>query len=203
MVFLRAELNVYHHILCVYIWLSALGNAHVNVCACEQVSCCVSLDGSPYSCTTICTSANVAVQRCLPLPLSCAPLCVPVAACVLCSVCVFRSFSLGVPISGTPVPHVCMYVSLRQWMHLCVVRAHPCEHCSWYVWDLWVTSGRPVSVFMSVCVLVNINKSSLFCVLAAICVSILQVLCPACVQVARLQIHICGTLCVMALAVSC
>jgi hypothetical protein len=32
-----------------------------------------------------------------------------------------------------------------------------------------------------------------------LCVHLHRILCPACVQAARLQIHFCGTLCVMAL----
>ena len=176
-------------------------------CVCMWASelLCVSLDGSPYSCTTICASVNVAVQRCLPLrlhvPLSpCTRSCWP---CVLlCSPCVSRSFSLMSAHSFcTPVPHVCTYVSLCRWTHLCVVHAHPCEHCSWYVWDLWAhTCGCPVSVFMSVCVFGQYKYIlSILSPGGYLCVHLHRILCPACVQAARLQIHFCGTLCVMAL----
>lgn len=45
--------------------------------------------------------------------------------------------------------------------------------------------------------LVNINKSSLFCVLVAICVSICIAFCVP--HVSKLPTHLCGTVCVTAL----
>ena len=123
-------------------------------CVCMWASelLCVSLGGSTYSCTTICASpsVNVAVQTCLPLHRSTCPSVYPFLLS-LCSLRVRPVFLWMSPHFCTPVPRVCMYVSCCQWMHLCVVHTRPCEHSSWYVWDLWAhISGCPVSVFMSV-----------------------------------------------------
>ena len=83
-----------------------------------------------YTCQHGC--ANVSPFASLHVPLSVYPFLLS-----LCSLCVHPVFLWMSPHSFcTQVPRVCMYVSCCQWMHLCVLHARPCEHSSWYVWDL-------------------------------------------------------------------
>ena len=144
----------------------------------------MSLDGSPYSRTTICASANVAAQRCLPLPLSPCPSVYPLLL-VSCVACVCSGVSLQVsPSPHTSAPRLPVRIfapvdASVLYMHLPVSTVHgmygTCER----------TYLGVLCLFSWVCVsLVNIHKPSLFCVLVAVCVSICIAFCVPRVPVA-------------------
>lgn len=142
---------------------------HLYICFCQHGCAKVSTFGSVHGALSQCTCF-----RC-PCDLLCS-----------LSVCPGVSFSVSPYSFCMPVP-VSAGTCLCQWVHLPFAHACPCEHRSWYVWDLCAH----VSVFMCVS-LVNINISSLFCLCPGgnLGVPLHRILCPTYVSV-----HICRFIC--------
>lgn len=188
MVFLSRVKCLSSHSLCIHLIICTWECPCKCMCACEQVSCCVSLDGSP-----------IHVQPSVHLPTwlykgvsTFASLPVPLSVYLLLLVSVIACVCSGVSLWVSPSPHTSaprLHVRILAVDASCVLYVHPvstvhgtygtCEHT--YL-------GVPVSVFMSVCVFGQHKQIlSILCPGGFyLCVHLHSILCP---HVSKL--HVC------------
>ena len=190
--FLKSRVKCFSsHSMCIHMIICICKCPCKCVCMWASELLCVSLGGSTYSCTTICTSTpvNVAVQTCLPLHLSmCPSLCIRSCCPCVAYVCIqFFSGCLHTPSAHRCPVSACMYLAASGC--ICVFSTHvpvstlrgtygTCEH----------TCLGVLCVFMSVCVFGRYKYIlPILCPGGYLCVHLHRILCPTCVS----KLHVC------------